>query len=305
MKKGFYIIIGLILVVLALVISNSSSDGNQSNESNLWAGIRASDIAQLDEDWGEPIRLEVNTVADWEDGVYISGDGNTLYFVIYPGDLINDLQAGEYKDDIDIYYSQKPFNTRQLHYLSEDIWSEGGVMISGNDIYYMSNKMAKEDVNKKPVNDNIYRNNEKLSFNTDNESLQDPHYCAAKDELYFWKSTSPEFADFEPGDIYVYKNNQVIKLPAPINSVDTDMQPFLTNDCQTMYFTSGRAGVGAIYKSNRLGENSWSNPEVIISSKFGVGEPTLTDDQSQIFFLQVFISADNRFTTDIFYANKK
>jgi hypothetical protein len=236
--------------------------------SDEWEVVRESDIAKVSSEWKTPVWLKVNT-AYWEDGAYISSDGNTLYFAYYPGDLINDVQTRKFKDDIDVYISKKPFISKKKHKISEDIWSEGGVMISNGDIYYMSNKDGSDD---------IYKNGVKLSFNTD-ENENDPHLCKAMDELYFWKNN----------DIYVFRNGNVEKLHFPINTDSADIQPFLTKDCQTMYFSSNRDGVSKIYKSTRSGDN-WLEPTVVVESKNGVGEPTLTADGKFLYFVQIFTS---------------
>ncbi|MEW6528624.1 MAG: hypothetical protein AB1391_01920 [Candidatus Micrarchaeota archaeon] len=290
-------LIGLLLIVGFVLISGCVEEKPEEKPSDSWAEIRANDVAILSDGWSQPKRIEVSDDG-WEDGVYISSDGNTLYFVYYPGDILADLKAGKFKDDIDVYYSIKPFTSKKKHAISEDIWSEGGVMISGSDMYYMSNKPI--DDNDKNYDDNIYKNGELLTFNT-NQSEGDPHHCSAKNELYFWINKEEVTKE-----IYVYKNNHVSKLPEPINDGHENIQPFLTPDCQTMYFTSNRdGGVLKIYKSQRLGEDSWSNPKIVVSSKYGVGEPTLTDDGKFLFFVQLFKSEDgNSSTTDIFYSEK-
>jgi hypothetical protein len=293
-KKYIFMGIG-IFIVLFVILANIDTKEPENiplkvNEEK----IQSNNTAILSEEWDKPVALDLNSNL-WEDGVYISADGKTLYYVIYPGeDLVNDAINNDFKGDIDIYYSEYPFLEGKKHSLSEKPWSEGGVMISGNDIYYMSNKLV--DGNDKIYDDNIYKNDQLLSFNTD-VSEGDPHYCSKNDELYYWYENK----------IFVYKNNQVEKLPSPINDGDESIQPFLTRDCQTMYFTSKRDNdqVLKIYKSNRINDNNWNEPELIVSSKYGVGEPTLTDDKTKIYFVQIFRSDDGKYSSDIYYAEKK
>ena len=287
-KKIFFVLV--ILIVIFIILSNLDSD-NQGKD-NLKT-VR-SDSLTYSNNWGPSIPLGLNSNL-WEDGMYVSGDGLMLYYVVYPGeDLINDSINNDYKGDIDIYYSEYPFSEGKKHRLSEKPWSEGGVMISGNDIYYMSNK----PVNSQDViyDTNIYRNKELLSFNS-NESMDDPHYCDKKNELYFWNSD----------EIYVFKNNKVEKLPSPINDGEENIQPFLTSDCQTIYFSSRRDSdnVLKIYKSKRLNNNDWGEIMLVISGEHGVGEPTLTDDEKKLFFTQVFRSNDGKYSTDLYYVIKK
>jgi len=290
-KTTLLIVFLLILAFVILVNLDRSKDEEKVN----WKAVREADIAEVTDGWKTPIWLEVNT-PNWEDSAYISGDGNTLYFAYYPGDLIADLLTWDFKDDIDVYISEKPFKERKKFYISEDIWSEAGVMISNGDFYYMSNRKIGDE----RINDNIYRNGVRLDFGTE-ENEEDPHYCKEKDELYFWKK---ENADGEK--IYVYKNKEVRRLPSPINgSSGNDIQPFLTEDCQTIYFTSGRDGIYKIYRSERFGENEWSEPVEVISSKYGVGEPTLTDDGRFLFFIQLFMSNDGKRNADIMYTERE
>ena len=290
----------VVLIIIFLIIANADKDNapepaapttNQATL-DLWAKVRANDPVRLNSEWKNPTWLEVNSDL-WEDGAYITGDGNTLYFVIYQGDLINDILAGKLEGELDVYLSQRPFTTKSKAPISEKTWAEGGVMISGKDTYYMSNKYAKDG----KYDTDIYKNGARMSFNTA-EDEDDPHYCAAKDELYFWKK------DGGDSNIYVYADGEIKKLPAPINTAATDIQPFLTPDCQTMYFSSNRDGNQAIYRVQRTDEG-WEKPTKVISGKIAVGEPTLTDDGKYLFFIQVFRNDDGAFTSDIMFVERK
>ena len=77
-------------------------------------------------------------------------------------------------------------------------------------------------------------------------------------------------------------------------------------DCETMYFTSDRKQrwVNAIYMSNRVGENGWSEPELVAESKVGVGEPTLTDNGKTMFFVVAFKSPRRDLNADIYYTER-
>ena len=97
-------------------------------------------------------------------------------------------------------------------------------------------------------------------------------------------------------------------VPAPINIQGSpSLQPFLTPDCNTLYFATNRGeSTGpTIYKSTRIGDTSWSEPELVVKGKTGVGEPTLTDDGQYLFFLQLFKASDGTTTSDIFYTKRK
>ena len=291
MKKKIFYGLGIILI-LFIIIANIDNDTPKKDEV-IENYVNPVSTAKLSSEWNEPVALGLNSKL-WEDGVYITGDGKTLYYVIYPGeDLVHDVINNDFKGDIDIYYSEYPFTEGKKHELSEKPWSEGGVMISGDDTYYMSNKPV--DKKDKTYDDNIYKNDKLLDFNTD-YSEGDPHYCNIKDELYFWYEKT----------IYVYKNDKVEKLLSPINNGEENIQPFLTPDCQTMYFTSKRNSdkVLKIYKSKRLDDDNWDEPLVVIESNGSVGEPTLTDDGKKIFFVQIFYN-EGKFSSDLYYAEKK
>ena len=293
------------LIVLIFLSGCSGPANNGVLEVDLidWESIRANDIAETSEEWGIPKLVPVSSNY-YEDSLFVSGDGETIFFMYYPGDLQADMETGNFADDIDIWISQKPFTEKEIHPISEDVWTEGGVMVSGSDIYYMSNKRSLDGITGDTVfYNNIYKNGEKMSFNTEMEEI-DPHYCASKDELYFWRTDKPLPEGYQFAEIYVFKNNKVEKLPFPVNTEHIDFQPFLTPDCETLYFTSTRIGNGGIFKSERLGENSWSEPELVITSKFGTGEPTLTDDGQTLFFIQRFISETGKENLDMFYVER-
>jgi len=159
--------------------------------------------------------------------------------------------------------------------------------------------MSNRPLNKSDTNyeNNIYKNNYELVLGTDLDET-DPHYCAYLDELYFEIGSQT----------YVYRKNQegYTKLGEPINLGSQDYQPFLTEDCQTMYFSSDRErGKLAIYSSERIEGDKWSEPKKIIWNVEGVGEPTLTADRKQLFFVAVNKYDDGSYNSDIFYIKRK
>jgi Tol biopolymer transport system component len=251
---------------------------------NSWSKARAGDQVELFGSFSEPVRVDINS-DDWEGDVYVSGDGDAIYYSYYPGNLEADIESGRMKDGIDIYYSLRPFNRSEKHTISEDNWSEGGVMFAGSDIYYSS------DRNSQGLN-NLYKNGQMLAVSDSSLDEKDPYYCSSLNELYFTANDS----------IYVSIDDQSNILPEPINNNGSiNIQPFLTSDCQTMYFTSDRDdGVLKIYKSTRH-EKGWNKPELIVRSKYGVGSPSLTDDEKTMFFVQAFQSPRGKRNVDIFY----
>ncbi|MDP4039477.1 MAG: hypothetical protein Q8P57_02770 [Candidatus Pacearchaeota archaeon] len=313
MKKIWLILILIFLIVLFVMITKNDSNMGKEIRERLsaveWDRVRENDVAKTSGDFGIPIMVSVSD-ENWEDGVYISENEDKLYFTYYPGeDFFYDFDRGNIAKDLDVYVSSLQngqFNTRSLFsafFLSEDIWSEGGVMISGNDIYYQSNRPRNDGDIK--FDDDIYRNDERLAFNNDKD-YRNPHYCERKDELYFDEGDKQIFVLKDA----VKNNFQGIpeKLGSPINvNTGISAQPFLTLDCQTMYFITNRGDTTSkgpvIYKSER-NEDTWEDLKPILWSKIGVGEPTLTGNEKILFFVQIFEAPDGRHTSDIFYVNK-
>jgi len=316
----------IILIVLFLVLAIFSGDKelgttptkNPTSENDEWTTIRANDIAQTNSEWKNPTYIEVND-KNWEDGVYISGDGNKLYFTYYPGeDLITDVAKENYAGDLDIMVSEKEsdgqFRTKKMDtrfFLGEDIWSEGAIMIdSKGNLFYDSNR---DYLNDQKADPDIYRNKERLALNGDgDEERGNPHYCEVFDEL--WMSEKDH-------RIYVLRDatkndwsGNVELAPTPINPSNSEVsstQPFLTKDCMTMYLTTNRGdtpskAIGpAIYKSTRNEDGTWNKLELIIWSNLGVGEPTLTDDETRLYFIQVFKHPNGGMTSDMFFVEKE
>ena len=116
--------------------------------------------------------------------------------------------------------------------------------------------------------------------------------------MFFWSKRS---AKFKGNNIFrsVKLNGtwQVPELlPEPINSDGADMQTFVYED--DLYFVSNRQPDGmptGIYKSKRLGDNTYGKPELIVSSKIGVGEPSIPNDGSRLYFEQIFTDGKGNF----------
>jgi len=260
--------------------------------------------------WSPPVRIAASD-KNWEDSLFVTADGNTIYFTYYPDvDLLTPLLITKtpLAGDLNIYKSEKPFVTKMLdrrYALSSPIYSAAGPMVTKNqEIFYHSNHTGQWT---HKYDDDIYLNDQRLPFNT-SESFTNPHYCAAKDELWFDKSDQ---------DIFILSNakqdqftGKPVPAPTPINSPASkvqDSQPWLSEDGQTLYFTSNRADPqkgSAIYQSQRLKDGSWSEPKLVIWSAIAVGEPTLTEDGRRLFFIQISRNGAGQFTSDMYYTEK-
>ncbi|MBI2568399.1 MAG: hypothetical protein HYV63_15360 [Candidatus Schekmanbacteria bacterium] len=271
-----------------------------------WAAIRRADIALVAVGWDAPVRLETSD-GNWEDSPFVTADGATLLFAYYPAeDLLADVQSGgPFADDIDIYQSAGPFTRKSLDtrfYFSVDLYSAAGPMIAENgEVFYHSNRSGNTD------DVDLYRGRELLPFNVADRNWGNPHYCAARDELWF---------DESDRDIFVLENAAAggwagvpRRAPAPINAAGmdvSDFQPWLNRTCDELYFTSGRLNQGpAIFHSLRTEDGGWSDPELVISSRTGVGEASLTGDGRQLFFVQLFEDAHGNHASDLFVTNRQ
>lgn len=309
MKKYLGGAIFIFAIIFVVVANNDDIDNNHvpidiSVDGDAWQAVRDTDRAVVTESgWSAPERLAVND-GNWEDGVFISPDGETLYFTYYPAeDFIAAAASGKFVSDLDVYVSKAPFTSKKKFdkfFLSEKIWSEGGVMIDAHgNFFYNSNRDYQND---QSPDDDLYRNGEMLAFNDDGWA-DNPHYCAAKDELYFserddriWVLRDAEKNGFA---------GTPELLPDTINKKGgIATQPFLTPTCETLYFSASGATGLEIFASHRVSDTAWGPPVRFIYGKTAVGEFSMTHDGKQATFLQVFTSADGRHTSDIFRIKK-
>jgi hypothetical protein len=265
-----------------------------------------------EEGWSIPVKLPVDDDGA-EDGTYITRDGRHVLFYHVP-------TWGHSDADPQIYFTERPFLTRQVHPItSEDFNAEAGPYLSeAGDIYYARTFIVLEPTphQERPIS--IVINDGTTILDMGTGVIEDnPHYCDAMDELY----ANIEHATGDT-DIAVFKDGQTTILPEPINLPERlDLHPFLTDDCQTMYFTSSRGlAVGSfslqIYRSERLGELEWSEPELFIShpqpgaaegTHGGVGEFSMTRDGKQRVFLELTITTQGEDligTNKMYYAEK-
>lgn len=273
--------------------------------------------------WTTPIKLPFNDDG-WEDSPYITRDGSAIIFFYHPyPDLIsaegtiteyiinNPEEAVARGIDGKLYVSPRPFVNRYVHPISQDDSPalECCAYISlGGDLFYNSTRRSFELGQGVPVT--VYRNGERLDFGT-GESEENPHYCDARDELWF---------DC-PGDTNLCvmrdaaQNNfqgEVELAPYPVNARDyehvQDAQAYLTDDCQTLYITSDRdtPDLIQIYRLQRLDDEGlqWSEPTLFISNETPIGELSMTADGTELIFAQIFWREDGTPGIDIYYSHR-
>ena len=304
-------IIALAGLIIAAGMITSPRNTLPEMDPQEWKTIWANDPPQFGEGWGNPTLLEVN-LNDWGDSIWVTPTGERIYFMWIEGDPFSSifLGKGAITTDPDVYYSDEPFVEKHVDtrfYLTEKYYGAAGPMIDAEGNYwYMS---VRDYINDGKTDTDIFRNFERLPFNTDAQHTN-PHYCVAKDELWF---------DLDDHQIMVLEkakengfNGVPVDAPEPINTPGDEVkesQPWLSSDCNTMYFTSGRLGTLGIFKSTRNESNEWSEPiPIIYGTKYGVGEPSLTNDGkegSRLFYEQILRNEDTSvFTTVFFYIEK-
>lgn len=295
---------------------------------------------QVTEGWGTPelVPGAVNSIG-WEDSAFISADGKTLSFFYLRGDLLHynemlnyhaPVKEGGLGGDPTLFrryhrgpsrgvtpvYTADSFHATQTDgkfcnltkfAYSKDGWNEWGLMQAANgDWYYVSHETAK-----KGFDPDLYRNGAPLPIPGRNGHKEDnPHFLITTygQELFF------DSLD-DRGGLWVtrFANGRwsnPMALASPLDS-KTNNQPFLTAD-GALYFTSAWnvatkswEPVG-IWKSQRLGENAWSQPSRVLwptqtsgPRVWGVGEPTLTADGQWLYFVVVFVNERDQFDCDV------
>ena len=322
MSKKKILIIPIVIIIFFVIASGFDADNkpesipepvNKSvSNSQDWKEIWLQDKPQTAQGWGEPVLLEVN-LDDWGDSLWVTPNGQTIYFMWIEGDPFTTivLEGGNVIGNPDIYRSEEPFVTKQKDtrfYFDEDPYGAAGPMFDDNgDVWYMSNR---EYIINQKVDTDIYMNYDMLPFNND-EQYVNPHYCVSKDELWF---------DRDDTEIFVLENakeNGFAGTPKlalePINDANPaskESQPWLSSDCNTMYFSSTRDHLESgpyIYMSERIND-SWTTPvPIIFGVDIAVGEPSLTndgEDGAKLFYEQIIKNDQDVFTTIFFCIEK-
>lgn len=284
----------------------------------LVAGVADPGI-QTESGWSAPVRLAASD-GGHEDSGWISPDGQTYYFMYYPGNLFRDFERGKFVKDIDLYASDAPFRTRRLvkqHLLSEPVSSSAGGMIGADGAwYYHSNhhglpgaKVGDHVSTNLTGNftDGIYRNDQLIVF-ADGIPLGNPHYCAAKDELWFDKPQDQQLVVMKGAKAGGFK---AIPQPAPqpIQAPGVrSSQAWLSADGNTLYYTSNCGDVPsqgpAIYRVERGPNGEWRNRRPVIWSSSGLGEASLPADGRRLYFIAIVPDGRGGMTTDMFYVER-
>jgi hypothetical protein len=320
-KKRFWLLIFFVIIFILILTREQSYTAPfvvlDDVDSSPVTGASDGFAVVEEEGWSRPVKLPVSDEGR-EDSTFITKDGRFILFYHDPGVGVFAESAGEENpNDPKIYYSERPFVTKEVHPIStDDFNAEAGPSISDNgDIYYTKTFIKLLPKPHEAMPRKTVVNNGKRVIDMGTGVAEDnPFYCDATRELYAEATFSQDPVD---QDIVVYKDGKLNYLSAPINSKETtDFQAFLTEDCQTMYFTSSRGATQSIfpfqiYKSKRLGEFEWSEPEIFVSFPInnnklgGVGEFTMTRDGKQMVFTELVITevgGEYHGQNDIYYS---
>lgn len=313
-------IVSFLLFTIFFIVPEPPNAMAQDRGVNPWASIVAEDQVVLHErGWGPRRSYPFNELKHlvnrkykdvvWYDSPSFSPDGERIYFMVYDGeqDAYTEVNiTHNITSDPDIWVSRAPFEALEkledygvgLPYLGAagpDEDEAGTFWFNANNDYVHDGNFD-TDIYKGSILDG-QKIAEKLPFNGD-ESLNNPENCVALDELWMdndlkifrIKSASKDFYSMPPELASIPINSYIPEVQ--------DVMPHLSADCQTIWWAStrnqkGGVAVGAmgIWKAERIGEDQWSEPTLVLSSKYGVGEPTtyvLPDGRIRLLFLQIF-----------------
>ncbi|MFH1169988.1 MAG: hypothetical protein V1704_00235 [Candidatus Vogelbacteria bacterium] len=336
---GIVILVVVIFLVLAFrqptIIDTISLPEVRIN----WETIRADDVARVSPEWGEPQLMPFNTDG-WQEGDYISPDGNTFYFGYINVDAFR-IQFGDGKlvkigpsidnkktcllgptgsmncgdsPRYDLFYVEKTANgwsAPQPHPLTLNCPVQSITLVNDHKAYFIAS--FDDQCSEKVIAYSEKKNGQwgsaiKIDEVSSTFWDDDPFVNQEENEMFFWSKRPAKFKGHN-----IFRSEKVNGkwqspelLPEPINSEGDDMQTFVYENY--LYFVSNRQPTGmpmGIYKSKRLGNNKFGEPELVVSSKLGVGEPSIPNDGSRLYFEQIFTDGKGNFKADMMYVNRK
>lgn len=330
--KRLKLIIGIVVVVIILLMLFSGPqeptppEQPTSPQAWKWYSVAQQDVPEVVmPGWSKPVLVEASTLG-WIESVAISSDGNELYYMFYNGeDLFGKVMRGEVipgKDQTDIYVSKREddgqFRKHQpvkKFFMAEPLYSESSSMVDEDGNYfYTTNRECRDGgvVEGDCEHEVIMRNGEVMAFNLkkNDDNPGNPYYCKAKDELWmdYPKADGPTMGVLKSAKANNWDGQVEVNPASPINgggSGAQNMQPWLSPDCDIMYFTSTRQeGKPGIYMSKRNSDGSWGEATLVIKSKIGVGEPVLPKDMQRLYLSQYIMNSQGKMQTAVYYIEK-
>ncbi len=271
----------VLVIMLAAVVLICGCVGEDATPAG---GVSVSD------DWQTPTCLgsPVNTDA-WEDAPSISPNGNLLYFT--KGKDIN----------VDSYESRRTNNgwsSPVPHSFNLNDYPDGAVHSQDDKILYFA---SIRPGGKGSGDIYIYNRNTGTVSNIgepiNTEYMESEPWISPDGNLLCFASERP--GGMGGHDIWCAQKqagvwNEPYNIGSPVNTDCDETQPFITHDGQEIYFTATNCyGIPgpAIFMST-LSSGKWSSPEPVVTGF--VGEPTLTADESELWFVHITLDQSNQ-----------
>ena len=279
-------------------------------------------------DWGAPVKLGEPICTDCpEDAVEISRDGATLYFYWSPTvgggpyELLHGTPgtyaAGRVGADPGSFGAPTFFELRRG---ASDGACDGELSFTttGDEVYFHSTRAENTGYQQSPpvddfldiyvaaIESGVPRVARNVGSPVNSVYLDGEHGLDPSGRRLYLTSTRP---DGQGGsDLWIATRessgwSSPVNPGAPLNSPASELQPaFAAGDSTTLYFVSDRDGPASIYRSRRSG-SAGSAPEMVITGY--VGEPSLTADGRQLYFVHVLVDGQGVFGSDIWYVERR
>ncbi|MBI5229622.1 PD40 domain-containing protein [Candidatus Micrarchaeota archaeon] len=281
------------------------------------------------EGWSTPINLgpPVNTLG-WEDSAFISPDGKTLYFSYANFDWLTFMISGKRvktgpdkglnpTDLCDAMVSQKTdsgWTEPKLLEINElYVCTDGVVTQDGETMYFSGLKKnntggpGKSDIYVSRKQDGKWQQEENLGPPVNTNYSEGNPWISEDGNLLMFESDRPEGKG--DSDIWMAEKkdgkwSEPMNLGKSINSPKKEEQPFMSRDGKMLYFSGDsrkKPGDRVIFLSEKK-DGKWSEPKEVISNL--VGEPTLTSDGKELYFVHIFKTPGGGYNADIMMTKK-
>ena len=265
--------------------------------------------------WETPLPLEgpINT-AGAEDSPFVTPDGDTFLFFFTP-----DVRVPPHEQLTDgvtgIWWSQKVegvWTEPERITLSNDVSLNGCAFLQGDTLWFCSARpgnLGEVDIYTARYQEDGWTDWRNAGPQLNEEyDVGELHISADGNTMYFgW----PSDKGFGGRDIWSSERSdgawtEPLNLGPVVNSERDEDLPWLSMDGTELWFT-GQSELGytgpAIFRSVKLGDGEWGEPEEIISNF--AGEPTL-DGDGNIYFTHHFFDSDvDMLEADIYVAYRR
>ena len=258
-----------------------------------------------------PFDSIINT-AGGEDSPFITPDGNNFYFFFTPD--VNVPAEQQLTDGVTGIWWSKKVNEEWIEpeqvVLHNDISLDGAHFIQGDTMWFASvrtSNYGEIDYYTAKLKNGKWTDvkNAGKQINIDFD-VGELHISPDGQTMYYGNLVEKDIGNF---DLFQLKRTgngwaEPTLLPAPVNTDYYELQPFITQDGNELWFT-GQSRLGqqgpSLFRSKKT-DNGWTEPEEIISCF--AGEPTL-DAEGNIYFTHHFYHTGKMIEADIYVAYRK